>query len=95
MDRLIFAGLYRLAPNVLHALAILKPETVVCTENLIRRCLQVKFPVPAKKIPVPRNIFPVNLRRELREKSLQHSSFLLGNRFGEAQNRKIPCRIPC
>ena len=29
MDRLIFAGLYRLAPNVLNALAILKPETVI------------------------------------------------------------------
>jgi transposase InsO family protein len=29
MDRLIFAGLYRLAPNVLNALAILKPETVL------------------------------------------------------------------
>jgi transposase InsO family protein len=28
-DRLIFAGLYRLAPNVLNALAILKPETVL------------------------------------------------------------------
>jgi hypothetical protein len=27
MDRLIFAGLYRLAQNVLNALAILKPET--------------------------------------------------------------------
>jgi hypothetical protein len=47
----------------------------VCTENLIRRCLQVKFPVPAKKIPVPQNIFPVNLPRELREKSLQRSGF--------------------
>ena len=29
MDRLIFAGLYGLAPNVLKALAILKPETVL------------------------------------------------------------------
>jgi len=29
MDRLIFAGLYRLAPIVLNALAILKPETVI------------------------------------------------------------------
>jgi hypothetical protein len=29
LDRLIFAGLYRLAPNVLGALAILKPETVI------------------------------------------------------------------
>jgi hypothetical protein len=28
-DRLIFAGLYRLAPTVLNALAILKPETVI------------------------------------------------------------------
>src|SRR6476620_1420591 len=29
LDRLIFAGLYRLAPSVLRALAILKPETVI------------------------------------------------------------------
>src|SRR6266705_247741 len=29
MDRLIFAGLYRLAPNVLNAQAILKPDTVI------------------------------------------------------------------
>src|SRR5271170_1437272 len=28
-DRLIFAGLYRLAPTILNALAILKPETVM------------------------------------------------------------------
>src|SRR3954463_3307707 len=27
LDRLIFAGLYRLAPSVLRALALLKPET--------------------------------------------------------------------
>ena len=29
MDRLIFAGLYRLAPTVLNALAVLKPDTVI------------------------------------------------------------------
>src|ERR1700675_3223599 len=29
MDRLIFAGPYRLAPTVLNALAILKPDTVI------------------------------------------------------------------
>jgi hypothetical protein len=29
LDRLIFAGLYRLAPKVLGALAIVKPETVL------------------------------------------------------------------
>ena len=30
MDRLVFAGLYRLAPGVLDALKILKPRTVIC-----------------------------------------------------------------
>src|ERR1700757_4862095 len=29
IDRLVFAGLYRLAPGVLEALQILKPETVI------------------------------------------------------------------
>src|ERR1700756_3795357 len=29
LDRLIFAGLYRLAPKVLGALAIVKPETMI------------------------------------------------------------------
>src|ERR1700720_4039695 len=29
LDRLIFAGLYRLAPKALGALAIVKPETVI------------------------------------------------------------------
>jgi hypothetical protein len=29
IDRLVFAGLYRLAPEVLDALKILKPETVI------------------------------------------------------------------
>src|ERR1700692_893904 len=29
MDRLIFAGLYRLAPTVLNVLAVLKPDTVI------------------------------------------------------------------
>ena len=67
----------------------------VCTENLVRRCLQMKFPVPANKFAVPRNIFPVNLSRELFDKWLQHSGFLLRNRLSEPQNRKIPCKIPC
>ena len=28
-DRLVFAGLYRVAPGVLNALVIVKPETVI------------------------------------------------------------------
>jgi len=55
----------------------------------------VKFPVLAKKFPVPRKYFPVNLRREIREKSLQHSGFLLRNRLSKPQECKIPCKIPC
>jgi hypothetical protein len=30
VDRMVFAGLYRLAPSVLDALQIVKPETVIC-----------------------------------------------------------------
>ena len=37
MDRLIFAGLYRLAPTVLNALAIVKPETVINNKMAPRR----------------------------------------------------------
>jgi hypothetical protein len=36
IDRLILGGICRLFPNVYGALAIVRPETVVCTENHIR-----------------------------------------------------------
>jgi hypothetical protein len=36
IDRLMFVCLDQLLPGVRDALAIVKPETVVCTENLIR-----------------------------------------------------------
>jgi len=38
---------------------------------------QAEFPVLSEIFPVPRNIFPASLRRELLEKSLRHSGFLL------------------
>jgi hypothetical protein len=53
--------------------------------------LQIKFPVIGLKIPVPRNNFPVNLNRELLDKWLQHSGFLLQIHLRMPQNRKIPC----
>jgi hypothetical protein len=56
--------------------------------------LQVKFPVIAKKIPVPQNIFPVNLGRELREKWLQHSSFLLPNWPLAPKKANFPVKFP-
>ena len=45
LDRLIFAGLYRLAPSVLGALAILKPETVIRWHRAGFRdaCRRVRF----------------------------------------------------
>jgi hypothetical protein len=49
----------------------------------------------ARNVPVRRNFFPVNLRRELSKKSLQHSGFSLQYRPLEPQNHKIPCKIPC
>jgi riboflavin biosynthesis pyrimidine reductase len=36
-----------------------------CARNGRLPCLQAEFPVPSKFFPVLRNIFPVNLRREL------------------------------
>jgi len=50
------------------------------TENFYWRFSSVKFPILAKKIPVPQNIFPVSLHREFLEKWLQQSSFLQRNR---------------
>jgi hypothetical protein len=38
IDRLIFAGLYSLAPNLLSALAIVRPETVIRWHRAGFRC---------------------------------------------------------
>ena len=54
----------------------------------------VKFSDTCKKFPVLRNIFPVNSRRELRDKSLQDSGFLQRNQVPGPQNYKTPCKIP-
>ena len=51
-----------------------------CAAALSNRCLEfcgLKFPDTAQKFPVLQNLFPDNSRRELREKSLRHSGFLL------------------
>jgi hypothetical protein len=57
--------------------------------------LQIEFPDTAQKFLVPRNLFPDNLLRELREKSLQHSRILHRTWLAGRQNRKFPCKIPC
>jgi|ERR1700704_374992 hypothetical protein len=52
IDRLVFAGLYGLAPRVLNALAIIKPETVIRWHRAgFRRYLAVEVEIsrwPAK-----------------------------------------------
>jgi hypothetical protein len=50
-----------------------------------------KFRVPVRNFPVPRNIFPVNFRREFYEKTLQCSRFLPQNSVSGSLNREIPC----
>src|SRR5258707_8471174 len=57
--------------------------------------LQLKFPVTGQKFPVPQNIFPVSLGRELLEKRMQHRGFVQRNWPPGDQSRKIPCKIPC
>jgi hypothetical protein len=39
IDRLIFAGLYGLAPNLLSALAIVRPETVIRWHRAVFVCI--------------------------------------------------------
>src|SRR6267143_4086526 len=51
--------------------------------------LQLIFPVPVKKFPVLLNFFPVNFRRELLKKRLQHSGFSIRNLRLEPQKCKI------
>jgi len=58
-----------------------------CTENLVRRCLEMKFPVRAKK-------FPVSSSRELCEKSLRAagSRYEIGSWSPEIA--KFPVKFP-
>src|SRR5260370_32952377 len=54
MDRLIFAGLYRLAPTVLNALADFKPETVIKRQRgVMRSYLSWRLPRPRGRPSVP------------------------------------------
>ena len=50
--------------------------------------------IPANDYPVLRNIFPVNLRRELCEKSLRRSGFLLRNRLLGPEIAEFPVKFP-
>jgi hypothetical protein len=49
----------------------------LCGGDEGNRRLPIEFPDTCKNFPVLRNIFPVNLRRELREKRRRRGGFLL------------------
>jgi hypothetical protein len=51
MDRLIFAGLYRLVPTVVKALAIVKPETVIKWHRAVGQTSVAKYMVTRRGAP--------------------------------------------
>src|SRR5258707_15677886 len=63
IDRLVFAGLYRLAPGALDALKIVRPETLTCKPGRLGTLdficqfslLQTKEPLCLKTHSSPRN----------------------------------------
>ena len=54
-----------------------------------------EFPVICLEFPVLQKNFPDSLHRELFEKSLRHSGFMLSTCRLEARNRDFPYKIPC
>ncbi len=66
MDRLIFAGLYRLVPSILNALTIVKPETVVRWHRAGFRSYWCWESQPRGGRP----IVPPEIRRLIREMSM-------------------------
>ena len=66
MDRLIFAGLYRLVPSILNALTIVKPETVVRWHRAGFRSYWCWKSRPRGGRP----IVPPEIRRLIREMSI-------------------------
>jgi hypothetical protein len=54
----------------------------------------MKFPVIQQKFSVRRNIFPVDLSRELFEKSLRCGGFLLQNASGRLETTGFPAKFP-
>src|SRR5258705_10160753 len=49
----------------------------------------------ATKIPVPRNLFPVNLIGELAQKWRRQTGFWLKGPVSKPQNHSFPCKIRC
>ena len=70
VDRLLFAGLYHLAPGVLNALKIVKPETVIRWHRAGFRAYWRRRSGPREGRPQT----PLKLRRLIRDVSLANSA---------------------
>jgi hypothetical protein len=68
MDRLIFVGLYRLAPNTIKALTIVKPDTVIRWHRAgFRLYLALEIAAPLRPTSCTVGNSPADLRDEHRQ----------------------------
>ena len=85
IDRLVFAGLYRLAPGVLDALKILKPETVIRWHRAgfrILLALEVAF---ARRLSVKYNWALLDVTR----RSIEETAAAVLKLFADRQRQRL------
>ena len=73
-NRLIFASLYRIAPNVLNALVIVKPETVIRWHRAGFRFLAMEVAISRWQAKGAARNSPIDPRHELRQSAVGCSS---------------------
>jgi hypothetical protein len=74
-DRLVFASLYRIAPDVLNALAIVKPETLIRWHRAgFRFVLAMEVPFSRRQTKSAGRNSPIDPRHEPRQPALGRSS---------------------
>ena len=88
IDRLVFAGLYRLAPGVLDALKIVRPETVIRWHRAGFRAYWRWKSRPRSGRPTT----PLEIRQLIREISLANPLWGAPRLHGEASQARHRCR---
>jgi hypothetical protein len=68
MDRLIFVGLYRLAPNTIKALTIVKPDTVILWHRRFQIVLALEIAAPLRPTSCTVGNSPADPRDEHRDR---------------------------
>src|SRR5260370_27733067 len=90
VDRLVFAGLYRLAPGMLDALAIVKPETVIRWHRAGFRASWRLKSRPRSGRPKP----PLEIRQLIREISLANPLWGAPRMHGDLRKLRIEAAQP-